>query len=134
MLKRFLPLPALFTALILFMCAPLSAAEKNVTLADFNGTWQMDAENSKPALPEVANKLKNLTGFKLTVNSKANTIRMEWADHQPKTRKVMSAKANGKELSCQLEGYTTRMLMEKISDDVVHVKDRDETLVFTRVK
>ena len=119
--------------LVLFAGA-LPAAQKNVTLEDFNGTWQMDAQKSKPNTREVTSKLKALTGFKFTINAKAKTIRMEWADHEPKTRKVVSSKGEGNELTCQLEGYKAVMLMEKISADEMYVKDREETLVFTKVK
>lgn len=134
MLSKVLSAPAILLAFLVLLAQPLAAAEKNVSLADFNGTWQMDAQKSQPNTREVAGKLKALTGFKFTVNAKDKTIRMEWADHEPKTSKVVSSTGEGKELSCKLEGYNATMLMEKISDTEVGVKDREETLVFIKVK
>lgn len=126
-------LPGLALALFLFCSPGAVAAQKNVSLADFNGTWRLDAEKSKDSTKEAANKLSALTGFKFTVNAKAGSIRMEWSDHPPKTRKITASKAEGRTLSCTLEGYKAPMLLEKTPDGQVLVKDRDETLVFVRV-
>lgn len=134
MLKKFIITPGFALALLLLLALPAVAAQKAVSLADFNGTWQMDAEKSKSSTKAAANKLTELTGFKFTVNAKGKNIRMEWPGHQAKVRKVTSSKGEGKQLSCNLEGYKAVMLMEKVSDNEILVRDRDEALVFTKVK
>lgn len=138
MFKKLFTPTCLVLALFLLCVPPAPQAaetvQKNATLQDFDGTWLMDAEKSKISTKEAANKLGELTGFKFTVNAKAGTIRMEWADHQPKTHKVTAAKGDGQQLACTLEGQKAEMLMEKVSGDELLVRDRDEALVFIKVK
>lgn len=134
MLKKDFLLPGVALALLMLLALPASAAQKNVDLADFNGTWRMDAEKSRGSTKEAANKVPELSGFKMAVNAKARTIRMEWPDHRPEVRKITGFKADGQRLSCNLEGYNAAMLLEKVSDEEIQVKDRDEALVFVKVK
>lgn len=122
-----------WAALFILFALPALGAQKNVTLSDFSGTWQLDATRSKESTKDAAGKLRELTGFKFTINARAKTIRMEWPGHQPKVRKVLAAEADGQAISCQLEGYKARMRLEKVAKDEIRVVDRDEALVFVRL-
>lgn len=134
MLKKAFYVPGVALAVFFLFAFPALAGQKNVSLADFNGVWQMDAEKSKPLTKNAAGKLKDLVGFKMTVNAKAKTLRMEWPGHQPKVRKITAVKADGQALSCKIEGYKTEMLLEQVTGDEMLVKDREEALVFVRLK
>lgn len=132
--KKIFFVPAIFLAAFVLFSFPAFSAQKNVALADFNGTWQMDAEKSRQFTKQAAKKVNELTGFRFAVDAKKRTIRMQWGGSEAKTYRVASSSGTGKEISCKLEGQAAPMIMEKISDTEIHVKDRDEALVFVKVK
>lgn len=130
-----------FFLIILFvsgtvLSSPVSgySAAKNLTLSAFDGSWSINIDKSRQTAASTVSMLAELEGMSFAISGKNKTIQVKWPDFDPKTHKVTVSKATPKELHCKLDGFTQPMIIETSGPDEILVKDRDETLVFNRVK
>ncbi len=136
-------LPGCLLLACLFLCPQLAQAAapaaktqaaKTLALADVEGSWLLNMEKSKSGVNTVASMLAEYKGFKFTISAKNKTMRMEWPGFDPKTHKLAVVKADSAKLECKLDGFEQIMVIEKIGPDELLIRDRDETLTFSRVK
>ena len=72
-----------------------------------------------------------------SVDDKTGIMRLEWPGAEVAEKKISVLKADARQLHARLNGFNRIMILEKSPaspEDEIIVRDREEALVFSRVR
>ncbi|MCL1888967.1 MAG: hypothetical protein FWF99_00485 [Desulfovibrionaceae bacterium] len=115
----------------LALCPALGAAETG--LAAFAGVWTLNQELSQPLSGSLTARPEDFKGLRLILEADGR-LRAEWPGGVPKIHRLKAIRLEPQRASVRLEGFEPVLLLEKKDPNQLRLTDREETLVFDRVR
>ncbi|MCL1915475.1 MAG: hypothetical protein FWG17_02000 [Desulfovibrionaceae bacterium] len=102
-------------------------------LAAFAGVWTLNQELSQPLSGSLTARPEDFKGLRLILEADGR-MRAEWPGSRPKIHRLQAIRLEPQRASVRLEGFEPVLLLEKREPNQLRLTDREETLVFDRVR